>query len=104
MKVTAMKPLRNLRGLHGRARLIIVVAAIAVVLLLPRVPPPAAAPPDEVVRHDPDEMPIVAIRGAELATDEEALPAGALVRIGSTRFRHPVELSSSHNGGGRYLV
>jgi WD40 repeat protein len=39
--------------------------------------------------------PIVAIRGQPLAEHEEPLPEGAVVRIGSTRFRHPTELSDS---------
>src|SRR5262249_40122286 len=35
------------------------------------------------------ELPIVAVHGAPLGPHEEPLPAGARVRIGSTRYRHP---------------
>jgi WD40 repeat protein len=35
------------------------------------------------------DVPIVSVRGRPLATYEEPLPAGARVRIGSTRYRHP---------------
>lgn len=63
-------------------------------------------------------IPVVAIRGAALAEHEEPLPPGAIVRIGSTRFRHPVQISDHWFSslfepadpdkmrilGGRYLV
>src|SRR5262245_45765503 len=51
------------------------------------------------------ETPIVAIRGQPLAEHEEPLPPGARVRFGSTRFRHPNDLSSQESVlVGRYLV
>jgi WD40 repeat protein len=47
---------------------------------------------------------IVAIRGNKLAEFEESLPPQALVRFGSTRFRHPTEFTGGDAVLGRYLV
>jgi WD40 repeat protein len=53
----------------------------------------------------PAAVSIVAIRGQPLAEHEEPLPEGARVRFGSTRFRHPVELSGFNATiAGRFLV
>src|SRR4051794_23535084 len=100
-----MNPLRNSPDICRRARLILAASAIAAVLLLAdHFQPPTADLLPDGIPHDSVSMPIVAIRGATLADDEEALPPGALVRFGSTRFRHPVALSPTDQVAGRYLV
>ena len=67
---------------------------------------------------DAAPIPIVDIRGVPPAEHEEPLPPGAIVRIGSTRFRHPVQIPAHGFSrlfgppnpvemrilGGRYLV
>src|SRR5262245_15471470 len=70
-------------------------------------PPRPAAPgaPDSNFDLPNADTPIVAIRGQPLAEHEEPLPPGARVRFGSTRFRHPNDLSSQESAlVGRYLV
>lgn len=74
-----------------RSVTVVPVALIGLFALLdPRHPPvtprPEAAP-------ELADVPIVAIRGRPLAEHEEPLPPGARVRFGSTRFRHPTDLS-----------
>ena len=56
-------------------------------------------------RPDASALPIVATLGREPAAHEEPLPPGAVVRIGSTRFRHPWPVhESSLLTVGRYYV
>jgi len=50
------------------------------------------------------EIPIVSLRRQPLAAHEEALPPRAQVRLGSTRFRHPNELSGGEIIAGRFLL
>jgi WD40 repeat protein len=84
-----------------RTRLFVVPATLVVILA--GVDDPTVRP-----RTVPDEgaaRPIVVRLGRQLAAHEEPLPPGAVVRIGSTRFRHPWPVyDSSRITVGRYYV
>ena len=64
----------------------------------------AAVTKEEAESGDLADLPIVAIRGRSLAFEEEALPEGAELRFGSTRFRHPTEISKASQIADHYLL
>lgn len=74
-------------GRRSLALVVITMLGLCIALSPRPAEPPGNAP--RVGTPSDADTPVVAIRGRPLEPHEEPLPAGARVRIGSTRFRHP---------------